>query len=411
MFNYSDLAGGAAIAAYRTHQSLRRVGIDSTMWVNKKLSDDWTVKASPSGRLISRLRAFCGTRLPELFFRDSEKAYRSYNWIPSGWVRKLNQSDADLVHLQWVNAESLSIRDVAQIRKPMILTMQDMWAFCGGEHYTHDERWKSGYSKASRPSTIKGLDVDRLVWLSKQKHWKEPFQLVAISEWLADCVKQSTLLGDWPLAVIPNPVDTQFWKPLDKQVARSAFNLPDDRKIVLFGALGGTSNPRKGYAHLDAALKKISQQRDDIHLVVYGQSEPQQAAPAHFPTTYVGRLSDPAAMCLLNNAADVFVNPAIQEAFGQTASEAHACGLPVVAFRGTGIADIVDHQRTGYLAELEQAEELARGILWVLERVGTETAADEGSLSANARKRAIDTFSYEVVGQQYAELYEQVLGR
>lgn len=411
VFNFSDLAGGAAIAAYRTHQSLRRVGVDSTMWVNRKLSDDWTVKSPASGKPVSHVRSLLGTRLPELLRRDAENEYRSYNWIPSRWARKLNRSDAELVHLQWVNCETLSIRNIAQIEKPKILTMQDMWAFGGAEHYTYEERWKCGYSKESKPSSVKGLDMDRLVWLSKQKHWSKPFQLVAISTWLADCVRQSSLFGDWPVVVIPNPVDTQFWKPLDMQVARSAFNLPVDKKIVLFGALGGTMNQRKGYSFLEAALAKIKLKRDDIHLVVYGQSEPQNKLETQFPITYVGRLSDPAAICLLNNAADVFVNPAIQEAFGQTASEAHASGLPVVAFEGTGIADIVDHKNTGYLAQLEQADDLAKGIMWVLDRVGDETAGEEGTLSANARKRAVSKFSYEVVGQQYLKLYEQVLAQ
>ena len=382
------------------------------MVVNKKQSDDWTVRASasPTSQLTIRLRSLAGIKLPELLFDDKERIERSYNWMPSRWPKKLNKTDADLIHLQWVNSETLSIKNVAEITKPKLMTMQDMWAFCGGEHYTEGTRWQSGYTKESRPASIKGVDPDRWVWNNKVKHWNKPFQLVAISTWLAECVQSSELFKDWQVQVIPNPIDTDAWQPLDKSVARSAFNLPQDKKILLFGALGGTSNPRKGYAYLDEALSLVRQSRNDIHLVVYGQGEPQRPPTSHFPISYMGRMSDPVAMCILNNAADVFVNPAIQEAFGQTASEAHACGLPVVAFEGTGIADIVEHKSTGYLAPLANAEQLAAGISWVLDEITPGTHWQDEPLRRQARERAIEKFSYPVVGRQYKTLYEEVSG-
>ena len=412
LLNYSDFAGGAAIAAYRTHQSLRSVGVDSTMWVNKKVTDDWSVMGgAPRAQLITRLRSTLGIKIPELLFSDEEKIERSYNWISSAWAEKLNASQADLVHLQWINAETVSIRDLSKIKKPMLLTMHDMWAFCGGEHYTESDRWVDGYSKQSKPDSIKGVDIDRCIWKAKRKHWGEHFQLVAISDWLASCVKASALFKDWPITVIPNPIDTTVWKPLDKKIAREAFNLPIDKKILLFGALGGTSNPRKGYELLDEALSYIKEARNDIHLVVYGQGTPEYPPASHFPITYAGRLSDPSAMCMLNNAADVHVNPSIQEAFGQTASEAHACGLPVVAFNETGIADIVEHRKSGYLASHSDARDLANGILWVLDKTNLPETSDHRMMRATARERAVDLFSYDVVGQQYRTLYENVIER
>ena len=393
LVNYSDLAGGAAIAAYRIHKSLRSLEVDSSMWVNKKLSDDFSVYADDSlaHRLTSQLKA-SGTRsLAKSLFKEASATYRSYNVLPSGLGKRLDASDAQLVHLVWVNGECLSINQIGRLKKPVVMTLQDMWAFCGAEHYAQNQRYQTGYDSQSRPSELSGVDVDRWIWRRKAKAWSQPFPLVAISDWLATCVRSSSLFSDWPVSVIPNPVDTDLWKPLDKSVARSAYNLPLDKKIIVFGALGGTSNPRKGYAYLDKALAKLAAEHSDIHLVIYGQSAPEKPLPTHFPTTYVGRLADPVALCVLNNAADVFVNPAIQEAFGQTASEAHACGVPVVAFENTGIADIIEHKASGYLATLRDADDLATGLSWVLERVGNAEQAN--ALSAKARSRA-ETFFF-----------------
>jgi len=412
LVNYSDSAGGAAIAAYRTHRSLLSNDVNSVMWVNKWQTGDWTVKSDPSlaHRITSRLRATTGRALPELFFRDAKNTYRSYNWLPSFRAIELNKSDADLVHLVWINNEMLSVKDLAKINKPKIVTLQDMWLFCGAEHYTENDRYKTGYLIGSAPGTFTGVDIDRWVWRRKRRAWQKPFQLVAISEWLATCIRSSSLLADWPVEVIPNPVDTSIWKPLERDVARRAFNLPEGKKIILFGAMGGTSDKRKGYVYLKEALCILADQRQDVHLVIYGQVQPEKPEKSLFPISYVGRLYDPVTMCLLNNAADVFVTPAIQEAFGQTASEAQACGTPVVAFADTGVADIVAHKKTGYLAPLADSQQLASGISWVLDIQDNPTNIDGlDRMRQCCRDRAVELFSYEVVGKQYKTLYDTVL--
>ncbi len=100
------------------------------------------------------------------------------------------------------------------------------------------------------------------------------------------------------------------------------------------------------------------------------------------------------------------VVPSIRESFGQTASEAMACGTPVVAFAATGLLDIVTHQHNGYLAKPYDSLELARGIEWVLSREVVES----GALSYNARKTAISRFSIEAMAASYIDLFKDVIG-
>jgi len=97
------------------------------------------------------------------------------------------------------------------------------------------------------------------------------------------------------------------------------------------------------------------------------------------------------------------VVPSVSEVFGQTASEAMACGTPVVAFNCTGIREVVKHKITGYLAEPYSSEELAKGILWCLEN------NNDGSISQNARVRTETNYSITKVGKQYKELYNKVI--
>ena len=119
----------------------------------------------------------------------------------------------------------------------------------------------------------------------------------------------------------------------------------------------------------------------------------------------MGHFSDDVALLLLYNAADVMVVPSRQEAFGQTASEALACGTPVVAFRTSGLVDVVEDRVTGYLAEPFDTDDLATGLNWVLAEERT------ARLRADSRARAVRLWSPEVVVAQHRELYRSLVGK
>jgi glycosyltransferase involved in cell wall biosynthesis len=323
---------------------------------------------------------------------------------PSGRVRALNASEADILHLHWVQQEMLSISDVGRLKKPLVWTLHDMWAFCGAEHYTEDLRWKYGYKKNNRPLYESGFDLNRWVWNRKHKHWSKPIQIITPSKWLAQCVRDSVLMHDWPVQVIPNTLDIERWKPIEQSLARDLLGLPRDVPIILFGAMDGGRNRLKGFDLLQSAINHLRGELKEAHLVVFGQLAPSHSQDLGFPIHYTGHLHDDLSLRILYSAADVMLVPSRQEAFGQTASEAHACGTPVVAFNTGGLSDIVSHEITGYLANPFDVEDLANGVKWVFsnnERLSF--------LRANSRERAVNLFAYSVVAPQYRNVYNQVL--
>jgi len=279
-----------------------------------------------------------------------------------------------------------------------------MWAFCGAEHYTEDNRWRDGYTANNRPSYEDGFDLNRWTAARKLKHWQRPMHIVTPSRWLADCAKQSVLMRDWPVTVIPNTIDTDVWQPVDKALARQLLHLPPHVPLLLFGAMGGAQDPRKGFDLLQAALNHLRGQMPGLELIIFGQLAPQSSVDMGFPVHYTGHLHDDVSLRLIYSAADVMVVPSRQEAFGQTASEAHACGCPVVAFNATGLLDVVEHGQTGYLAEPYSSDDLSKGIEWVL---GDQER--HARLSAQARVRAMRLWAYDVVVPQYLEVYRRVI--
>ena len=408
LISQSDTTGGAARAAFRLHQALLLSGVQSRMRVAEKKSDLHTVDGLQGkvAKALGLIRPSLGGQLMCLQ-KSPNKNFHSPSLLPSGLVKELNRSEADVLNLHWINSEFLSIGDIARLRKPLVWTLHDMWAFSGAEHYgpvDDSARWRVGYRADNRPAGHGGMDIDRWVWGRKRKAWQRPISIVTPSRWLAACAKASALMHDWPVVAIPNPLDTGQYRPWPKEQARALLGLPTSATLVLFGAIGGGKDPRKGWDLLQPALESLAAQMFDVEGVIFGQSAPFNPPRLGLPLHWMGHLNDDVTLALLYSAADVMVVPSRQENLPQSGTEAQACGCPVVAFNCTGLPDVVAHEETGYLAEPYDFEDLAKGIRWVL-----EDSERHSRLRAAARMRALHLWSPEVVVPQYLKVYEAAI--
>jgi glycosyltransferase involved in cell wall biosynthesis len=177
-------------------------------------------------------------------------------------------------------------------------------------------------------------------------------------------------------------------------------HLPPDVPLILFGAMGGVRDPRKGFDLLQDALNHLRGSLDSLELVVFGQRAPEVELDICFPIHFTGHLHDDVSLRLLYSAADVIAVPSRQDNFPNAGIEAHACGTPVVAFNATGLSDIVAHLQTGYLAKAFDTVDLAAGLAWVLADVDRLA-----KLGAASRERAVSLWSSKVIAKQYLQVY------
>ena len=403
----TDNEGGADRAANRLHHSLQtHQEINSVMYVNKSTTHDPSVIV-PGGkvsRFFKEMRPRMA-RLTDPLNSNRDQGKLSTSMIPSNWPSFLNQTDADIIHLHWPMDGMMSVKDISKIKKPVVWTLHDMWAFCGAEHYSTDKRYKTGYLRGKRPDHESGLDLNRWTWKRKMRHWKNSIHIVAPSQWMADCAKESKLMKEWPVHVIPNPIDTDFWKPLDKRVSREMLNLPQNKKLILFGSFGGTEDKRKGFDLLQNALTALKMDSSKLALVVLGAGGTEKDDRSlKYETHYLGHFYDDLSLKIAYNAVDLLLLPSRQDNLPNMAVEAISCGVPVAAFNICGIPDIIDHQVNGWLAPPFDSGELARGIEWILQDDHAER-----KLSAQARKQALKNFSYTMVSEQFYGLYSNIL--
>jgi glycosyltransferase involved in cell wall biosynthesis len=246
--------------------------------------------------------------------------------------------------------------------------------------------------------------------LRKHRAWrKKTFQVVAVSDWLAKQARRSSLFADSPIEVIFPGVDTSRFRPHEPALARKILGVPQDRSIVGFVALNLNSS-RKGWDHLSHALRILKDQLTlealAPMLLRVGAAPRRNRSSEALETIDLGSLSDDLSLALAYSACNVVAVPSVQEAFGRVAIEALACGTPVVAFRGTGVADAVAHGRNGYLAHLGSAADLARGLAECLEKT-----AENGAMRNSAREAAVKGYSTTLQAARYAALYERLLVR
>jgi glycosyltransferase involved in cell wall biosynthesis len=420
LLNTDDFTGGAAIACRRLLKALRtHTDVQAQMLVQEsKSGQEGVVQLNNSW--ISQKKAFLRFVAERFYFLFSEKSKEvrfSFNPAKFGTDISDNQyvTDSDIVHLHWINFGFLSIdsiKKLAQTQKPIVWTLHDMWAFTGGCHHSREcENYQKTCGNCEQflknPSSD---DLSNQIWIAKMNAFSGAnLTIITCSQWLGNRAKKSSLFQNIRVESIPNPIDAQVFQPMDKTLARKAFNLSENKKYILFAAMR-VDAVGKGFTYfqnalsiLDVRLSNIEHQESDIEIIIFGQAQVSDFESLPFKVNMLGRLSDLETIAKAYSAASVFVIPSLEENLPNTIMESMACGTPVVGFDVGGIPEMIEHQTTGYLSKYKSAEDLANGIYWTLYQ------SDYQSLCENSRKKILENYSEEVVAERYKKVYKSLL--
>lgn len=330
--SHADSGGGAARAAYRLACNLNMHGLPAQILASQATKPQTVAIRQDRFKSYvgATLRNGMGSALGRLQ-KPADSYLRSHNVLPGKAGQLIAATPHDVVNLHWIGGEMISIEAIGRITKPVVWTMHDMWPFTGAEHCAPDDdaaRWRHGYTRANRAPGSAGLDLDRLTWRRKLRAWRQPWHVVCPSRWLADCAQGSALMRDWPVHVVPNPLDLVTFRPWPRAMARQMLGLPADVLLIAFGAIGGTSDPLKGWDLLLPALLRVNQRYPDAQVIIFGQSEPKEPMPLAMKVNWTEHLTDDIALALVYSAADLVVVPSRLENLPQTSTEAQACGRP-----------------------------------------------------------------------------------
>ena len=414
IINTSDRMGGAAIAAYRLMDALKNNGIKAKMLVRDKRSDQisvvelkkswWKVWQFIWERIIIWKENHF--KKHNLFAVDIANTGTDVTTLPEF-------QQADVIHLHWINQGMLSLNDIHKIiltGKPIVWTMHDMWPCTGICHHARDCN-KYHDECNSCPYIYNGgrkNDLSNKVFLNKKALYKlAPITFVTCSKWLKEQASFSALLTGQQIIDIPNPINTNLFKPRKKIESRTKCKLPIDKKLILFGSIKITDK-RKGIDYFIESCKllveKYPEVKDEWGIVVYGKHSDQLISLLPFKVYALNYISSEKELVDVYNSVDLFVTPSLEENLPNTIMEAMACGTPCVGFHIGGIPEMIDHLHNGYVAEYKSAEDFANGIHWAL------SEGEYKALSEAARQKVISAYSENAVSKRYIEVYNRITG-
>ena len=305
-------------------------------------------------------------------------------------ITKLEEyKTADIIHIHWLNQGFIKLSSISKIKKPVVWTLRDMWAFTGGSHYTMDFE---KYEKSKLSTIIKNF---------KKKSYKKSFYFIAISDWLKNKALQSDVLREFNVDRIYNNIDLKKFNNINKKQGKDFLNINTGKKIILYGA-NNPQSKRKGWDIFVESLKKLDKSK--YYLLIFGNFWSHKTLDKiGFEYKSLGFIDDTKILNSVYSCADLFVASSIQDGWPKTFAEAMYCKTPVICFSNTSIAEIVNHKINGYVVQNFDSNQLKDGIEWL------SRAIDNNSLNVESVKNRIEEFGSDKIAKKYIKLYEKIL--
>ena len=253
-----------------------------------------------------------------------------------------------------------------------------------------DSQWAGDYSHR----------IFRMKEMAYSRPSRERLAFVANSNWSGEKARLSALTKGRRVEVIHYGLDQDVYSPRKRPEAREALGIGAEEAVLLFAA-HDLGLPHKGGLYVRDALTNLRRRRP-IRLLTMGGGHLQVGSG--YRHTHFGQIESDELQTLLYRAADVFVIPSLEEAFGQSALEAVACGAVVAGFNVGGIPDIVKCDLNGLLVERQDTQALSEAIQKLLE---DEALRRHWQNSCETWVR--DHFSFSKNAAAYVALYDSLL--
>ncbi|CAN5454232.1 glycosyltransferase [soil metagenome] len=414
-FNAS-LKGGAAIAAQRIFHAVLPLVPDMHFY-SLENSKAPHYHSMPAFRAEMGASGYWNRLMWSLFYRKLANAtagklaqYEKFTpaELPINTPMPFEHGRPDLIHMHWTSEmiDFPSFFGSVPDDIPVIWTCHDMNPFTGGCHYTWGcERFAKQCHNCPQLATDKHHDLSTQTQKVKIDALRDKqVHVVANSKWIEQEARRSAIFAQAKsIQTIHYPLDTDLFVPLDKAAAKQILGLPVDSKVISFGA-ERFDNERKGFRLLAEALEPVYKEVPQLQCLVFGAGNWQQTGAVMPPMRFMGFVESGWLQRIIYSASDVFVIPSQQEAFGQTALEAMACGTAVVGFDTGGITDIINPGENGLLVPNGNQTALAQAITSLL-----QNHTLRHSMELSARAFAAENFNTQRQGQLYYELYQRAL--
>ncbi|MGY3213805.1 glycosyltransferase [Mucilaginibacter sp. HD30] len=398
LINSSD-QGGAANAAKSLQMGLAQIGVSAEFVGEQKVI---TQKKGRFAKLRNCWLVRKYIKKNAAYLKNAPSGFDHFSFARTGYQNIQRQplvKNADVLSLHWLSYLIDYPTFFKRLNKPLVWTLHDTNLFTGGCHYTFGCQ-KYETDCADCPQLAAGIreyaaKENLKLKIASLKHIN-PAKVAVISPsvWLKNMSEKSTLFKGYRHFHIPNGIDTNVYKKLDKAQCRIKLGLPADRFIVLFVGTS-LSEHRKGF-DIILRLSDELNHRDNIQFAAIGKTDQSYANILN-----LGYITDSSVIAMAYNAADVFIIPSRQDNLPNTMLEALCCGTPVIGYKTGGIVDAVRHGENGFLVDRENVTDIKKYIVGMSNKT---IVLNNEKISKDAKEK----YSLEKQALAYKEVMEEV---
>lgn len=320
-------------------------------------------------------------------------------------INEIKKLEPDLIQLQHMHGYFINIeilfKFLAESKIPVVWTFHDCWSFtghCAYYDFVSCIKWQTHCFECPQineyPKSF--IDNSKKNFFDKRKIFKSVNNLtiVPVSHWLGAETKKS-FFKDNTIKVIQNGIDLQkFFIQDNSLIIRKKYNI--ENKFLVLGVASPWSD-RKGLKYFIELGKRLD---SSYQIMLIGLSKGQIKT---LPENIIGleRTESTNELAEFYSAADVFVNPTLEEALGLTNIEALACGTPVITFNSGGSPETID-ERTGVVVDKGDVAGLQNAIYEMRQN-------SKEYYQIECRRRAELYFNKDKCFHKYIELYKDIL--
>lgn len=410
IINNSDSVGGAAIVARRLNNAFNSMGVDATMLVMNQ-SDTETKGVEQFGSKLHSKWNFLWERLV-IFMRNrvSRKNLFKVSIANSGYDLSEHPTvqGADIILLNWINQGVISLKQIellARLNKPIVWVLHDLWQATGICHHPYEcVRFANICHSCNYLNSKSKNDLSTAIFKRKRGLYeKVDIHFVTVSNWLKSKCAQSALLNSQDVTVIHNafPIDLFSY---ERKVAPADIKIAADSTVIVMGA-ARLDDPIKGIEYMIATMEYLKDNdpviASKIHLILYGNiSNKELLTRIKVPYTYLGVVHGTDKIAEIYSYSDIVFSSSLYESLPGTLIEGQAAGCIPVSFAEGGQRDIIEHKKTGYLAQYKSVESMADGVRW---------AVNSGLERRMLHEWVSERFSQEQIAKQYMQLFHKLI--
>lgn len=281
-------------------------------------------------------------------------------------IEQIMEYKPDIIHLHNIHGYYLNVEILfnylATINVPIIWLLHDAWPISGHSPYFElDSNGKVPQKNMEKHQHLEYpksylINNSKKNYLKKKKIFTQVKNMTIItpSNWLAEIVEKS-FLSVYDVRVIHNGIDLTKFKITPSEFKKNKGLV--NKKIIL--GVASVWEKRKGLSYFNQLAKQLD---DKFKIVIVGVNQ-KQIKKLNNNILTISRTDDVGELVEIYTAAEVFVNPTLEDNFPTTNIEALACGTPVITFDTGGSPESLN-EKVGMVVDKGNFQKLYEAVLF-----------------------------------------------